>query len=214
MPTCEKKHRPKYDELPALFEQFGGNLTALAASIHYKPKQIRRWINEAGDERKAELEEALQKARENAAKAELFQAKIVCNIPLSEVKHLFHTFYHTPWAELNVLDKSDFDGMGYEKSTSIRTRPNPNTHETLHQQLSWQDIKEIASALNEAEEHIIMCWVGVGSRSTLSLRLKALEPPEYPGRVTVEHKEAVLSRVYDLIAPKLIKRPERLVSRA
>lgn len=210
MPTCEKKHRPKITELPALFKAFGGNLTALGASIRYTPKQIRRWMKESGPTKEAELEAELQKARDEAVKAELFQSGLSCNIPLSEIKHILHTFYHTPWAELNVLDKSDFDGMGYEKSTSIRTRPNPNTHETLHQQLSWQDIKEIASALNEAEEHIIMCWVGVGSRSTLSLRLKALEPPEYPGRVTVEHKEAVLSRVYDLIAPKLIKRPEKL----
>lgn len=221
MPTCEKKHRPKITELPQLFKQFGGNLTALGASILYTPKQIRRWMKEAGPAKEAELEAELKKAREEADKADLeaeirnskakqVQSALSCNLPLSEVKHLFHTFYHTPWPVLDALDKSDFDGMGYEKSTSVRTKPNPNTNETLHQQLSWQDVKDIASAMNEAEEHILMCWVGVGSRSTLSLRLKALEPPEYPGLVTVDQKEAVLSRVYDLIAPKLIKRPEKL----
>lgn len=210
MPTCEKKRRPKITELPELFYQFKGNLSALGASILYTPKQIRRWMKEAGPAKEAELEAELQKARDEAVKAELFQSSLSCNIPLSEIKHLIHTFYHTPWPVLEGLDKSDFDGMGYEKSTSVRTKPNPNTHETLHQQLSWQDVKDIASAMNEAEEHVLMCWVGVGSRSTLSLRLKKLEPPEYPGLVTVDQKEQVLSRVYDLIAPKLVKRPERL----
>lgn len=212
MPTCEKKRRPKINELPGLFKQFGGNLTALGASILYTPKQIRRWMKEAGPAKEAELEAELKKARDEAIKAELFQSALSCNIPLSEIKHLVHTFYHTPWPVLEGLDKSDFDGMGYEKSTSVRTKPNPNTHETLHQQLSWQDVKDIASAMNEAEEHVLMCWVGVGSRSNLSLRLnlKKLEPPEYPGLVTVDQKEQVLSRVYELIAPKLVKRPDKL----
>jgi len=219
MPTCAEtpivKHRPKLRELPEWFRKAGGNLQILGKLLGgYSAKQIRRWINEAHPTVKAELEAELEIARAEHKRGKKVRAELDVSLPLSEVRHLFSTYYREPWHNLEVLDRSDFDGMGYEKSVSIRTKPNPSTNETLIQWLSWADVREIAQGLNEADEHVMMDWVGLGSKSPLALRITSMPIPVPPPKTTARQKEDVLRQVYKALAPKLIRRPERLKLKA
>lgn len=84
-------------------------------------------------------------------------------IPLideAELKYLLTVFFHTDPKLLTQLDKSDFDGMGYEKSTSIRSRPNPTTGKTLSNLLGWSDLEQIIGTMPKEDIWALSCWVG------------------------------------------------------
>lgn len=221
------KYRPPYSDLPKWFRKAKGDLTKLAPMLGYSAKQIRRWINDAHPDIKAGLETELEAARQEAKRGSEFRSDLPISLPLSEVKHLLRTYYSTPWPELESMDKFDFEAMNLradrapdetgedtvwvwrnEKSTSIRTKPNPSTGETLHQLLSWADVKSVASTLNEADTHVIMDMLGFGGLSALAIRMRADDLP-YPV-VTKRQKEEVLKRIYQRLAPLMIKRPYRL----
>jgi hypothetical protein len=229
MPTCAEtptvKHRPKLRELPEWFRKAGGNLQILGKLLGgYSAKQIRRWINEAHPAVKAELESELDVARADAKRGKKVRDDLPAALPLSEVRHLFSAYYRTPWDELIAVEQTGlnlstpeavqgFALTGGSKSKSLIGRPNPSTGQTLAEQLSWADNREIAQGLNEADEHVMMDWVGLGSTSPLALRIKAMPIPVPPPKATARQKEDVLRQVYKDLAPKLIRQPEKLLNK-
>lgn len=200
MQKCKEKHRPRISELPDLFDRFGGNLTKLADHIGYKPRQVQRWIAEAKPVDRELLQEALEKARAREARAKALRPTVPAFILPAEVKHILHEYYHTPWKALAGLDKIDLDGMGYEKSVSIRKRPNPTTGQTLHEKLGWADVRELVESLSEWDDHVLRCWVGLGDSTPLKLRLEQEEAPP-PPKITLDHQDTTLREVFN----KLVK---------
>lgn len=212
---CEKTYdRPKVSELPDLFVLYGGDLKKLAAAYGHKKKQAEAWILQTDAPTQLLLRAALATAKAEAkqfeSRARALQDELKVTIPLAEIKHLFTTFFTTPWAELAEADTLDLEATGYEKSTSVRTRPNPTTAETLHQLMSWADIRDIAESFGERDTHVLMAWVGQGGKSPLAQQLKAEDPPQYPVKVTLSEKESVLKAIYLRLDALLVRRPSRL----
>jgi hypothetical protein len=97
-------------------------------------------------------------------------------IDLRELKALIAQLFHSDPRVLAQLDRIDLTGMGYEKSTSVRTKPNPTTGQNLSECLGWSDLVQIVSSLEKAEIYCLGCWVKqpIWDIKDLGLDLKAL----------------------------------------
>lgn len=233
MPTCEKpapRHRPRLSELPSLFQRHGGNLQALGRELGYSAKQIGRWIKDAGDQREL-LEWHLNWSRQESERTKGLRPSVPAVILPGELKQLVRTYYTTPWAELLKLEKDDLESQSLraemapndegndvlwtwinQRSTSVRTKPNPTTGETLHHQLSWADVRDLLDGLDERADHVARAWSGCPQESPLRLRLLAEDPPQAPSRVRDDEREALVRGLISAVAQKLIKRAERLLT--
>ena len=80
-------------------------------------------------------------------------------IDLRELKSLIAQLYHSDPRVLAQLDRIDLTGMGYEKSTSVRTKPNPTTGQNLSECLGWSDLEQIVGTLEPAQIWVLGCWV-------------------------------------------------------
>jgi len=81
-------------------------------------------------------------------------------IDLRELKALIAQLFHSDPRVLAQLDKIDLTGMGYEKSTSVRAKPNPTTGQNLSECLGWSDLEQIVGALEPAQIWVLGHWVG------------------------------------------------------
>lgn len=103
-------------------------------------------------------------------------------IDLCELKALIAQLFHSDPRLLAQLDKIDLTGMGYEKSTSIRTKPNPTTGQNLSECLGWSDLDQIVSSLEPAQIWVLGDWVG---RPIWCLSQRLLNGPLDPEQVAL-----------------------------
>lgn len=113
-------------------------------------------------------------------------------IGLRELKALIAQLFHSDPRVLAQLDKIDLTGMGYEKSTSVRTKPNPTTGQNLSECLGWSDLEQIVGSLEKAQIYCLGCWVKqpIWDLKDRGLNLKSLS----------DHQKRVRAEEFALLA--------------
>lgn len=146
-----RKPRPSFVQLPELFDQFGGNISAVAQFLGYSRDQVYTWINEAHPDIKIGLNERLAKARYNAEQAAVIDGRaknrrneLPAFILPHEVKTLVGLYYRLTWDQLQQADI---------KEILHRIDEDPDAPRALRHKLSWEQVRQALGDINAGFTH-------------------------------------------------------------